>query len=109
MDYLVTDYLATVLKDCNKYDVYDQCRWRLQVHWLAVGGPHPNDPVRTMAAADAVQALQEADEAVQEDPISTSRHSSTSSLPIDIPVSLPVCHPASSPCWQQEEASSPKL
>lgn len=76
---------------------------------LTVGGAYPDDPVRTVAAADAVQSLQEADEAVQEDPVSTGGHPSTSSLPVDVPVSFAVCHLASPPCWQQEEACPPKL
>lgn len=62
-----------------------------------------------MAPANAVEALQEADEAIQEDPVPAGGHPGTSSFPVNIPVALPVCHAPSSTGWQQEEASSPEL
>lgn len=62
-----------------------------------------------MATPNAVEALQEADEAIQQDPVPAATHPSTCSLPINIPVALPVRHPPSSTGWQQEEASPPEL
>lgn len=62
-----------------------------------------------MATANAVEALHEADEAIQEDPVPAGPHPSTCSFPVNIPVPLPICHSPSSTGWQQEEASPPEL
>lgn len=62
-----------------------------------------------MATANAVKALQEADETIEQDPVCATTHTGTYSFSINIPVSLPICHSPSSPSWQQEESSSPKL
>lgn len=62
-----------------------------------------------MAAPNAVEALQEADEAIQQDPVPTATHASACSLPVNIPVPLPVRHTPSSSGWQQKEASPPEL
>lgn len=70
---------------------------------------HPDDPVRAVPAPNAVETLQEANEAVQQDPVPAVTRSSTRSLPINVPVSLPVRHPASPSGRKQEEASSPEL
>lgn len=62
-----------------------------------------------MATANTVEALQEADEAIQQDPVPAASHPSACSLPVNIPVPLPVRHAPSSSGWQQEEASPPEL
>lgn len=71
--------------------------------------PHPDDPVRAVTSPNAVETLQETNEAIQQDPVPAVTHSSTCPLPINIPVSLPVGHPPSPSGWKQEEASSPEL
>lgn len=77
--------------------------------WCQQGEPHSDDPVGAMATANAVEALQEADEAIQQDPVPTGTHPSTCSLPVNVPVPLPVRHSPSTSGWQQEEASPPEL
>lgn len=77
--------------------------------WCKLGEPHSDDPVGAMASPNAVETLQEADEAIQQHPVPTATHPSTCSLSINIPVPLSICHPPSPSSWQQEEASPPEL
>lgn len=71
--------------------------------------PHSDDPVGAMASPNAVQTLQETDEAIEEDPVPTATHPGTCSLPINIPVPLPNRRPLGPSGRQQEEASPPEL
>lgn len=62
-----------------------------------------------MPPSNAVEALQEADEAIQQDPLPAATHPSACSLPVNIPVPLSVRHSPSPSGRQQEEASPPEL
>lgn len=62
-----------------------------------------------MPPADAVEAFQEADEAVQQDPVPAAAHPSARPLAVDVPVALPIGHPPGSSGRQQQEAGPPEL
>lgn len=62
-----------------------------------------------MSPSNAVEALQEADETVQQHPLSAAAHSAARPLPVNVPVPLAVCHPPSPTSRQQEEAGPPEL
>lgn len=74
-----------------------------------LGKSYSNNSIRAMATANAIKALQKADETIEQDPVPATTHTDTYSFSVNIPVSLPICHSPSSPSWQQEESSSPKL
>lgn len=71
--------------------------------------PHSDQSVGAVASPNAVETLQEADEAIQQYPVSTAACPCTCPLSINIPVALPVRHPPSPSSWQQEEPSPPEL
>lgn len=62
-----------------------------------------------MASTDAVETLQEPDEAIQQQPLPTAPQASTCSITVNIPVALPICHPPSASSWQKQKASPPEL
>ena len=73
---------------------------------VGVGGAYPDDAVGAVATADAVQPLQEADEAVQHDPVpSAAPHP----LPVHVPVAIAVGNAARPARRQQQEARPPEL
>lgn len=74
-----------------------------------ISRPHSDDPVWAMAATNPVEALQEADEAVQQDPVLRPTYWITHCLPVNVPVPFPICHSPCSSSRQQQEPSPPKL